>query len=96
MRSLHAAVPEDVLVLAASILQGIGEDRRRREVAGFVHLLSEGEDGGGTPFGEEGDGVEGLPKTHRRSSQRYVSAAGIIRPPRGVCVAVIENAAEYA
>jgi hypothetical protein len=36
-----AAVVKDGGILAASILQGVGEDGHRSEVSGVVHLLRE-------------------------------------------------------
>src|SRR5262249_32753653 len=49
MRSISAAMVEDVRVLATGILQRIRQNRHRREVAGFVHTLSQRENRGRAP-----------------------------------------------
>src|SRR5205085_1485645 len=54
-----AAVVKNGGVFAAGVLQGIGQDWHRGEVARVVNLLREGDDGGGAPLGGEGDGAEG-------------------------------------
>jgi hypothetical protein len=53
-------VVQDVRVVATGILKSIGQNRHRREIARIVHLLGEGEDGGGEPGGIEADGAEGV------------------------------------
>src|SRR5687767_4808986 len=53
-----AAVFEDVVAVAAGILQGIRQNGHRGEVPALVHLTSESESGVGVPLREEGDGTE--------------------------------------
>src|SRR5262249_37227239 len=63
MRLRGAAVTEDLLVIAPSILQRVAEDRHRGEVAGVVNVLGETADCGREPLRipferEEGIGEE--------------------------------------
>src|SRR5687768_11817137 len=53
-----AAVVKDVVAVTARVLERVGEDRHRAEVARLVHLTSESESGVGAPLREEGDGTE--------------------------------------
>jgi hypothetical protein len=55
-----AAVVENDGVFAPGVLEGVGEDWHRGELARLVHLPGQLHDGGGTPVRVEGDGVEGV------------------------------------
>src|SRR5262245_14567484 len=46
VRAGTAAVREDVIVVAASVLEGVGQNRHRGEVPRLVHLSGEGDHGG--------------------------------------------------
>src|SRR6266508_248415 len=57
-----AAVGKDVLVRAAGVLKGVGEDRHAVEGALLVDAASQREHVGGQPCGVERDGAEGVPE----------------------------------
>jgi hypothetical protein len=60
MRAIAAAMAEDVRVVAAGVLQGIGEDGKSVEGAIVVDTTSERDNGGSEPGGVGGDGAEGI------------------------------------
>lgn len=60
MDTFSSAVDQYFLILATSILKGIGEDCHRGEIARIVHLLGEGKRCRGGPGGIKGDGVQGV------------------------------------
>jgi hypothetical protein len=60
VRARPATVVVNGHFLTPGILEGVGEDGHRGEVAGVVHALSEQSGGGGAPGGLEGNGAEGV------------------------------------
>ncbi len=55
-----AAVVQDVFVVAAGVLKGVGEDGHVVEGTIGVDAIGEGEDGWREPGGGDGDGTEGV------------------------------------
>src|SRR5206468_3038012 len=58
VRPAAAAVVEDVRAVAATVLQRVGHNRHRTEVARLVHLPRQDRGGVSPPRGVEGDGSE--------------------------------------
>src|SRR4051794_13148993 len=55
-----SAVVQDAGVVAARVLQGVGQDGQVVEATVLVDGIGEGRDGGRPPGGIEGDGAEGV------------------------------------
>ena len=62
MRPRPAAMAQDVVAVAASLLKSISEDGESVEGTVLVNALGEGGDGGCEPGGVSGDGVEMVAK----------------------------------
>ena len=68
MRAGAATVREQVGVGAASLFEGVGQDRQVVEGANVVDVASDCRDGGGEPSGFDGDGAERVAEISRSMS----------------------------
>ena len=87
VRPLAPAVAEDLLVGAAGVHQGVGQEGQAVEGPVLVDAAGQADGVGGPPAGVEGDGAEGVaencPRTSRSSPRRTAGSPPAYADPAG-------------
>ena len=73
-----AAVVEDVVVVAPGVLERVGQNGHRAEVAGVVHLVCDSKDRGSPPSRSESD-FEKMPTENITEQIRLVSQFSLVK-----------------